>query len=326
MKKTSFLLASCLVLGSTYSVAGSVKTSSSDITLSGGASAGYFYGTTQGSNNNDNFVVSDFMLEFASPEAKTGGVSFFAGFGNLAQVTYLNANGDGADAASTLRYASMTYVPVKNLSVEAGLLATNVGAELASSYSNGNIILGALWNAQPLFYPGARVNYALGDVSLYAETSSPKSFAVGALGSAGGVDYAVSYFDPDAGNNLIDVVLTSEVAGMSVGLNFDYQMADEKAAGASDDSGFGLGLYVSPKVGPIDLPVRVEYISDGDSGIYGFDSGYTLAVTPTLNISDNAFVRVELSMAKADNKIFADSDGVAKDSTVGGAFQMGYRF
>ncbi len=326
MKKSALLIAGCFALGGTQAIAGSVQTGGPDITLSGGASAGYFYGSTQGSTNTDNFVVSDFMLEFASPEAKPGGVSFFAGFGNLAQVTYLNANGDGADSSSTLRYASLTYVPVENLSVEAGLLATNVGAELASSYSNGNIVLGAVWNAQPVFYPGARVSYSMGDMTIYGEVSTPNAFGVGVIGSAGGVDYAVNYFDYDQGNNYVDLVVGTELAGMSVGANIDFVTVDTKAAGANDDSGFGVGLYVTPKFGPVDVPVRVEYISDGDSGIYGFDTGYTLAVTPTLNVSDNAFVRVEFSMAQADNKIFADSDGVAQDNTVGGAFQLGYRF
>jgi len=328
MKKSTIVALTGLALGaSTTAFAGSVKTGvDADITLSGGATAGYFYGANTGSTNNDNFAVNDFLLNFASEDAKVGGVSFVAGFGNLAQVTILDPSAANAIGESSLQYASLTYVPVKNLSIEAGALATNVGAELATSYDNGNITLGALWNAQPLFYPGARASYAIGDMTVYGEVSSPKAYGAGVSGSAGGFDYALNYFKTDGGNTLYDVVLTGSAAGMDVGLNFDFQQLDSKATNQKDDTGMGIGVYVTPSFGKIDIPVRVEYISDGDSGIYGFDSGYTLAITPTVKVSKNAFVRVELSMVSSTTKQFKDKDGKATGENTGAAFQMGYLF
>lgn len=326
MKKSTLIALSGLALGATTTAfAGSVKTGiDGDITLSGAATSGYFYGANTGSDNNDNFVVSDFMLELSSEEAKTGGVSFAAGFGRLAQVSLLAP--EGANVSDSLQYASLTYVPVSNLSIEAGVLATNVGAELAASYQNGNITRGAVWNYQPVFYPGARVSYAIGDMTVYGEVSSPKAYGAGVIGSAAGVDYAVNYFAPDGGTSVIDVVVNSSVAGMDVGVNFDYQKLDSKPAGQSDDSGMGVALYVTPSFGKVDVPVRVEYISDGDSGIYGFDSGTTFTVTPTLNVAKNAFVRVEFSVVSSTTKQFTDKDGAATDSQTGAAFQLGYTF
>ncbi len=335
MKKTTLIALTGLALGaSATAFAGSVKTGADgDLTLSGGASGGYFYGTgaIPGDKNvlpadKGSFVVSDFLLNFASDDAKVGGVSFVAGFGQLSQVTILDPSGTNASAGSSLQYASLTYVPVSNLSLEAGLLATNVGAEVAPSYDNGNITLGALWNSQPLFYPGARASYAIGDTTVYAEVSddgdNPKAFGAGVLGSAAGLDYALNYFLYNGKSSLVDVVLTGSVVGIDVGLNVDYTTLDDSAI----DSALGVGVYVTPSFGSVSVPVRVEYISDGNSGVYGFDSGYTFAITPTINVSKNAFVRVELSVVSSKNEIFNDKDGKATGANTGAAFQMGYLF
>ncbi|MDX1812714.1 MAG: hypothetical protein R3240_12235, partial [Gammaproteobacteria bacterium] len=129
----------------------------------------------------------------------------------------------------------------------------------------------------------------------------------------------------DKGNNTFDLVVSKSVAGIPLGLNIDYITMDEAPAGL-DDNGMGIAIFAAPKVGMVDLPIRVEYISDGTSGIYGFDTGYTLTVTPTLNVSKYAFVRAEFSMVSADNKMFADKDGKLEDTKTSAAFQMGYRF
>jgi len=335
MIKRTLLIACGFALSSAPSFAGSVKSANLDITLSGGASAGYFFSNNTGSGNEDNFIVSDFIIELGSEEPKTGGVGFFGGYGNLAQVTLLSGSGEGADADSTLRYAWMSWVPVDNVTVEAGVLATKVGFEVANSYSNGHISLGTLWNAQPAYYPGARVSYDMGDISVYAEANNDtaaggsKAFAVGLSGSASGVDYAINYFDGDDGasRNIIDLIVSTNVGGTDVGVNIDFHAYDDKPAGADDDSGFGVAVYVSPQLAPsITLPMRLEYISDGDSGIYGFDSGTTLTVTPTMNVGKHGFVRAEISYVTADNKMFADEDGKPEDTKTSFAFQVGYKF
>jgi len=335
MIKRTLLVACGFALSSTPLFAGSVKSANLDITLSGGASAGYFFSNNTGSGNEDNFVVSDFIIELGSDSPKTGEVGFFGGYGNLAQVTVLNASGEGADADSTLRYAWLSWVPVDNVTVEAGVLATKVGFEVANSYSNGNISLGSLWNAQPAYYPGARVSYDMGDISVYAEANNDgaaggsKAFGVGLSGSASGVDYAINYFDADEGNsrNIIDLIVSTNVSGTDVGVNIDFHAFDDKPAGADDDSGFGIAVYAVPTLAPtITLPVRLEYISDGDSGIYGFDSGFTLTATPTMNVGKHGFVRAEISYVTADNKMFADEDGKAEDTKTSFAFQVGYKF
>lgn len=305
--------------------AGNLSTANEDVTLSGGASAGYYYSTNTGSDNSDNFVVNEFLIEL-SAEAKPGGVGFVAGFGNMAQLTVLDGNGDSADGDSKLRYAVMSYMPVDKVTLEAGVLATNVGYELANSMDNANITLGSVWNSQPVFYPGARLNYDMSGTKLYAEVTSPNAFGAGVIGSASGMDYALNYYNQDEGTDVVDVVVSSEVAGMNVGVNFDYQMKDTAEDG-KDDTAMGVALFVAPKIGKIDLPIRLEYVSDGTSEIYGdVDTAYTVTITPTLNIAKNAFVRAEISMVSADNEYFMDDKGEGEKTKTSAGLQIGYRF
>ena len=74
-------------------------------------------------------------------------------------------------------------------------------------------------------------------------------------------------------------------------------------------------------------PRRVEYLSDGTSGIYyGVDTAYTLTVTPTYNYTENTFVRAEVSYVSSDNAVFADKDGLPEDTKTSFAVQAGYTF
>jgi len=203
MKKT--LLAASIAALTTPAFAGGIDTGA-DLTLSGGFGAGYYNTTNTGSSNTDNFQVTDFMLELSAEPSD--GVGFTAGFGTMAAITVTDMEG---------------------LSIEAGMLATNIGYEVANSYGNPHATIAAIWAGQPVYYPGARVNYAMGDMGFYAEInqasdSSTQGWTVGASGSAAGLDYAVSYRDGDQSSNLLDIILATKVAGMDVALNLDYTM------------------------------------------------------------------------------------------------------
>jgi hypothetical protein len=123
------------------------------------------------------------------------------------------------------------------------VLTTNIGYELATSFTNPNITYGAVWSAQPFIYPGARITYALGDIKFYAEASKDKgysngstslptsgAYAVGSLGTLYGINYAISYYDYTAYKNLVDIVLSKSINdNLDVGINFDYQWLDSTA-------------------------------------------------------------------------------------------------
>ncbi len=115
---------------------------------------------------------------------------------------------------------------------------------------------------------------------------------------------------------------------MPVAANLDYHLLDDPVKVASkDDTAWDLALYAAPDLGGgWSLPVRLEYLSDGTSGILGgVDSAFTLTVTPTYRVGP-AFVRAEVAYVSANNKVFVDDQGVAQDSKTTFAVQAGTTF
>ena len=336
--RKSILAAAIAAFTTPAAFAGSV-TSAADISINGGVSGGYFYSTNTGNTTNAAFQVSDFLVELSGKASE--GVSFVGSFGALSMPTVYEGGVSSAPAGDFgFQYGWLSVAANDKLTIDAGMLATNVGYEIAPTYANASIVLGAVWNAQPVYYPGLRATYDFGGLNVYAEASadstandylsSKNAWAVGVNGGDK-VSYAVSYFNYNDYKGLLDVIVSSELAGVPVALNFDYQTLVEAPVADGDDSAFGLALYVSPSFDKVDLPMRLEYLSDGDSGIYGnngtsMNSGFTFTITPTYMFGENAFVRAELSFVSSDNKIFADDDGNEQDNKTSFALQAGYTF
>ncbi|NPA16248.1 outer membrane beta-barrel protein [Persephonella sp.] len=354
MKKVMGLAAAGLLAAGTAS-AGTLTVANSDMTMGGGVTAGYFYVTNNGAGQNtDYFTVSNFVIDL---KGKSGIISYKASFGSVVQPDLLEGTLSKSSSFG-LSYGWVTISPVEGLSIDAGKLTTNIGYELYHTYDNKNYTFGLVWWGQPVTYPGARVNYSVADgVDVYAEytqdtagsvfTVSPTdAYAVGVIGSMENVSYAVSYFDYNKTKNLIDVVLSTEIEGFELGLNFDYQWMDDTAkkalqnAGATsiDDTAYGIALYVSTKVDVFELPVRIEYVNDGSAtdaagnvvcdGIYGVagDSAWSFTVTPTYRPSANTYVRAEFAYVSTDKKGFSDDKGNAKDSRTVIGVEAGFLF
>ena len=334
------LSASSLLLFPIAGSAGTVDVAHTDITVGGGAAAGYLYSTNTGSDNQDDFHITDFLLD-VSGETKSGmgmGMSFNAGLGLLRQPTVYDGGVSGTDPSpvpNDIYYGSLTATPMEGLDISVGQLATNIGYEVAPTFANANMTLGALWNAQPVYYPGGRVTYSTDNASVFAEVNNDTSqgatngWAIGASAEAMNVSYAVNYYNADGGKDMVDLIASSTVAGLDVGANLDYHILDDEAKtpGMSDDSALGLGLYVTPKFGAVAVPLRGEYLSDGDTGVYGgVDTGFTVTATPTYYFDSNAFVRAEVAFVSSDKKVFTDDNGNLKDSNTSAALQMGYMF
>ncbi len=326
--RKSILAATIATLTMPAAFAGTIA-STADIKLAGGMTAGYFYTSNTGSDNNDNYQVSDFVVELSGDA--TEGVGFVGAFGTLAAITILDGGVGNSPYSYGLQYGWLTVAPVEGLSIEAGKLATKVGYEVAPSYGNQYATIAALWGGQPVYYPGLRVNFDAGGMGFYAEAnddalgSADSAWAVGTNGSVGPMDYAVSYYTYDGYKSLVDVIVSGKIGNIPVAANFDYHMLDEAPVAGGDDTAFGIALYATPSLSDrITVPVRVEFLSDGDSGVFGVDSATTLTITPTYNFSGNTFVRAELSYVSSDNRIFADENGASEDTKTSFALQAGY--
>ncbi len=319
-----------LVLSSAY--AGSLTVANSDLKMTGAVTAGYFYATNEGAGkNNDYFTVSNFSVGLKSKDKGT--IGFVGYFGSNTWDGLLGRTKN----KFKVKYAWVSINPVKGLTVDAGLLTTNIGYELYHSYQNLNYTFGMVWNAQPVTYPGARATYSVAEgIDVYAEYNQDSTFgqsdsvAVGSLGSVGGIDYAVSYYDGNGTQNLIDVVLSYALAGMDVGVNLDYHWLDDSAkAPGADDTAYGVAVYLNPSLGQgVTVPVRLEYVNQGTSGIYGGigESAYSVTVTPTYKPTDNTYIRCELAYVSTDANAFSDDKGNPKDNKTFLGFEAGFLF
>ncbi len=331
--RKSILAASIAALATPAAFAGDVTTAADfNLNINGGMTAGYFStNNNAGSGNEDtSYQVSDFLIELSGEASKA--VSFVGAFGSMSGVSVVEGNIDAPGYPYGFQYGWLSVAPTKGLSIDAGLLATNVGYEIPPTYANANITRSAVWYNEPDYYPGVRLSYDMGGMGVYVEANSDSlgtataAWAAGINGSAASVDYAVSYFKYNGYKDLIDVILSGEVAGMTVAANLDYHQLKNAPSAGADDNALGLALYVTPSVGDFDVPLRVEYLSDGNSGIFGVDSGYTFTITPTYHYTDNTFVRAELSYVATDNKIFMDKDGGLQDNKTSFAVQAGFIF
>jgi hypothetical protein len=346
MKK---LVLSTVLTATTMANAGQITALNSDIELSGGLTTGYFYSTNTGTSNHDDFKVSNFIISLSS-QTKDRGIGFTTMFGSILLPTLYDGGITDNKAILNQNFGVLagylTYLPFENVSVDAGLLTTNIGYEIATSYANPNITYGSVFNAQPFIYPGVRITYSYKDFKFYGEVNKDKgylngssslqtsgAYAVGTLGSLYGINYALSYYDYTAYKNLIDLVLSKSLnQNLDIALNVDYQWLDNTAKQQGHDKyGYGIAFYIIPKFENISLPVRVEYIKDGskgkESGIYNsVASGYSFTITPTFKPSKNTFIRVETSYFKTDNKVFQDKSGNPKDSKLSGAVELGLLF
>ncbi|WP_457635696.1 outer membrane beta-barrel protein [Persephonella sp.] len=354
MKKVVNLAAAGLLAAGGIAHAGTLTVANSDIEMTGGVTAGYFYTTNIGSSNNDYFTVSTFAVNLTSKVNSM--IGFTAGFGATTQPDLLDAT-QPPTAGFGLEYGWVSIRPIEGLTVDAGLLLTNIGYELYHTYDNKNYTFGMVWYAQPVTYAGARVTYSVADgIDVYAEytqdtagsvggVTPSDAFAFGSIGSVGNFNYAVSYFDYNKTKNLVDVVLSTDVQGIELGVNIDYQWMDDTAknaitaSGATsvDDTAYGVALYAVAKVDIFEIPVRIEYVNDGQStsgttvvneGIYGVagDDAWSFTITPTYKPSKNTYIRGEFAYVNTDGKGFTDDKGNNKDNRTFIGVEAGFVF
>lgn len=318
-----------------------------DITLSGGITGAYL-NTSEGPSPQDAFVVNDALIDLKA-DAKDG-VGFDLGIGSLSSST-LASRGELNDASTNsvaVQYGFVTLKPMDGLSLDVGKLITNIGYEVVPSYANANILHGLVFNRQPAYYNGARATYSVNGINVYAEanknatgTGNP-GWAVGANGTFGSVNAAVNFLDVIDQGTLIDVIASSTMGSTTVGINVDFiNKADAIKTSGSDDNAYGVALYATmPLTDKFTLPVRLEYVNDGTSGIYNLDgnpdpqllggldnSAWTLTVTPTYNFNNHMFVRGEVAYVMADKDgAYVDDDGAADDNAWTVGVQAGVRF
>jgi len=328
-----------LAIAATWGTANAASVNvSQDVNLKGAMAGTYSYMTNDGgaATGHDTMKVTDFNVEVSSADIKGSGVGFVGSVGINEFLTLADTSPSAIGGTNVnFFYGYATYKPMESLSVDAGRLLTTIGYEAAASYLNGNITRGFLWNSEPIAYQGVRASYMMGDFKIAAEVNNDTSegsapgatnWVLNATGSAGGMDYGASYMDGKDSRNVVDAMVSTSMGGMDLAIDVNYFMIDKKPVGQKDDSALGVAIYVTPKMGSIDVPVRVEYMDDGDTGIYGVKRGSSLTVSPTMHYGDAGYVKAEVGYVQSDNKMYSDNKGKATDNQTIVSAQIGYMF
>jgi hypothetical protein len=242
-----------------------------------------------------------------------------------------------------------SYMPVENLTVDAGFLWTKFG-EPPITILNPNVTRPVAFMAQPVCFGGARIGFNAGIVKVYAGMNDGS--ALGAVhGNRDGVgtlesdrafeagvsvkpvemlNIALNYFGHDEGYDTINGSVGVDLGMFSAKVEANFVSVDTEMAGPDDDSASTYALYACLKfTDNFKLPVRFELVDDSDvSLIYAGYDGWNIAVTPTFNPTANSFIRLEGVYASDYNNVFADSDGVAgqEDSRTSVIAEFGFLF
>jgi hypothetical protein len=311
--------------------------------VTGGISAGWFYTSHTGEDSSDNeWLLSNLLIEISQKD-KTLPVGFAAAIGETSTPALLSTSENTNDIH--IEYASLTLTPIDGLTAEVGLLQPNAGYENTYTFNNSNTFLGAVASQQPYNAYGGRFGYDIKGIYIYggyyrnrlddgeyvAYDSVPdKSWELGISGKIFGADVSVYNYHLENLRVLTGAVIQRTVSNVDLALNVDYWRWDGsmKSAQAEDDS-IGGALYVVPHFGKFTIPLRLEYIDQGKSGIY-LDSVnakqiYSTTLSPTYNILDNAYVRADIGYVHAKDG-FTDNDGNTKSYRVCLAVEIGYTF
>ncbi len=339
MKK--WKLATGLLMVSPYTFAGSVDTLNADITLAGGASAGYYYTVDPGNGNHDDYHLSDFLLEVTAKN-RGGGMANVAAVGGLGLITDdinifnggVNIGIDSSPAPFYTQYGWLQLEPMPNSYVQAGILATKIGYEAKPYYANPNATHSALWTAQPVYYPGVRLGFNWQDMAnVFVEANNDTStgdtgtWAAGLSGNITGFTYSVAYESANKARSIADLILASTLSNVDLALNFDYNFLDSRVQTGTDDAAWGIDVYVIPKFGAASLPLRFGYVNDGDTGVYrGVNTAFTVTATPTYNFNDFSFARFEVAYISADKSFVTDNSGGTVSSKTSFSLTAGMRF
>ncbi|MGA8179338.1 MAG: outer membrane beta-barrel protein [Desulfobacterales bacterium] len=315
----------------------------SGLQLGGGISAGFFYASNPGKNLSDNeFLLSNFLVQLSSKDSDLP-VGVVGAFGETSTPSLLSTPENNTHF--DIEYASLILKPIPGGSLDMGLLQPNAGFESTYTFNNINVLLGAIASQQPYNAYGVRLDYDIHGFRLrggyYKKRLDPEeyndngsspgdSWEIGVRGSVLNNKFSIYHYHVEAERNLTGVVIERTVKNVYLALNIDYWNRD---AGTSylykNRSSIGGALYIAPRFGHFLIPLRLEYIDQGESRIYIDNANakhiYAATISPTYTFREKAYIRVESAYVHAGHE-FADKNGDIKHSRIWLAAEIGYLF
>ena len=317
------------------------------LSISAGASGGAIVANNVGENLKRNylgkFVVTNLLFDLTLQNEKVP-LSLNIGLGGTGTPSILD-NPEDILPPFDIEYADFTYSPVKHFTLEFGLLAPSAGYEDTYTFNNKNITVGIIASQQPYNASGIRGNFSAGNFQIfsgfYRERLDSEEYCVGTLcpsssyefGIAGemvGIEFTLYHYHINNLRNLTGIVVEKDLGSTYLALNADYWKWSKKISEKKSASSVGVAFYLSKKIGDnFELPVRLEYISQGKSGIYieseDVSAIFGATLTPTYNFSEKFYMRCEGAYVYAA-KGFLDNKGNIKNDKMEISFESGVRF
>lgn len=319
----------CMLSG--VAQASSIQIQDVNIKIKGGVSASALYFENPGFlKRHDSYILNDALLEIEPEEFSGRQFRFYGGFGILQKQGIGRIYAPLPPVDIELHYGWLEVPTYNDRHIEIGQLITRLGYESPVSYKNNHGLMGAVWSGQPNLYPGIRFNGPLASLKYYIEVTNDStigdaSAAVGVFKEADNYRYSASYYEAIDERRMIDLMYSKQLGNIALGINLDYHALLDPVAG-QDENAVGMALYVNYVDKQWHWPVRLEYIDDGNTGIYEYGSGYTVTFSPTYHYSKSQFIRAELVAAKGDRKPFRNSDGGFEENQYIATLQAGMRF
>jgi Putative beta-barrel porin-2, OmpL-like. bbp2 len=320
-----------------------LQTTLSGIQLGGGISAGFFYASNPGLNQSDNeFLLSNFLIQLSSKDSDLP-VGFLGAFGETSTPSLLSAPENNTHF--DIEYASLILRPISDVSIDVGLLQPNAGFESTYTFKNINVLLGAIASQQPYNAYGARLGCDIRGFRLNAGyyrkrldqeeyndngLSPGDSWEIGVRGLVLNNKFSIYHYHVEAERNLTGVVIERTIKHVYLAVNIDYWNRDTDLSHLYDNkSSIGGAFYIAPRFGHFLIPLRLEYIDQGESRIYIDNANakhiYAATISPTYTFCENAYIRAESAYVYADHA-FADKNGDGKRSRICLAAEIGYLF
>jgi hypothetical protein len=337
-KQQSAVAMICTAMALPAFAEGGLDTEFTDVHISGAVAGGFYASDQELVRKNDQNRLSDFLLGLDAATAD-GRVEMSGAVGILPSYSLLDHGVDSTGSTAEVQYAMLAVHPVADWTLELGRMPSNIGYEDTVSAYNAHSVASVQATTQPGYFPATRLNYGNEAITVYLEqsddsydapsgASTGQSWASGAMGEVGEIEYAVGYQSYVGLRSMFNLVLGTEIAGMDATLVYDRLKLDKAglASPTDKDTAQSVAFYLSgPEFDDISVPVRLEVFDDQGNGLYeGSGKGQSLTVTPTWNLSEHAYLRTDFSYLTMDNKILTGKNG-PEDSRFMFVLQAGYR-
>jgi Putative beta-barrel porin-2, OmpL-like. bbp2 len=315
----------------------------SGLQIGGGISAGFFYASNPGKAASDNeFLLSNLIVQLSSKDSDRP-VGFVGAFGETSTPSVLSPPENNTNF--DIEYASVILKPIPDVSLDVGLLQPNAGFECTYTFNNINVLLGALASQQPYNAYGARLDYDIHGFRLSAGYYKKRldqeeyndngatpgdTWEIGVKGSMLNNKFGIYHYHLEAERNLTGAFIERTVKNVYLAVNIDYWNRETDMSNVyKSRSSLGAAFYIAPRFGHFSVPLRLEYIDQGESRIYIDNEEakhiYAATISPTYTFCENAYFRVESAYVHAEHA-FADKDGNSENSRICFAAEVGYLF